>query len=336
MHVARSQAAPHHTERAPVVIGLVNTMPAAALRATEMQFATLLREAVASLPFTFEVQLRCFAPRPVGDRRYRSMDHLWRTDLDGLIVTGSPPEADAIADEPVLPLIRKLANWAAGHRTAAIWSCLAAHAVTYHLDGLQRRRLPAKLSGVYACEDATDTAASGPAMRFPVPHSRFNDLDAEALVRAGYRILSRGPGMAAAAAQIAGSPADIIVDGVDCFERSVDGGRFLMLQGHPEYGATTLMREYRRDVRQALMDQAAAWPAIPLGVFDPATRAALAELQARASSLDPADAMAALELALHVPSEAPWKPAGIALFAQWLAGLRREQVQLPVAQRLSS
>ena len=63
-----------------------------------------------------------------------------------------------------------------------------------------------------------------------VPHSRYNDVAERDLDAAGYTILTRHPGI-----------------GVDAFVRQRDS-LFVFLQGHPEYDADALGREYRRDV----------------------------------------------------------------------------------------
>ncbi len=41
----------------------------------------------------------------------------------------------------------------------------------------------------------------------------------------------------------------------------------LFLQGHPEYAADTLLREYRRDVGRYLRGERADYPAMPQGYF---------------------------------------------------------------------
>jgi homoserine O-succinyltransferase len=44
---------------------------------------------------------------------------------------------------------------------------------------------------------------------------------------------------------------------------SPDGIRYVFLQGHPEYFADTLLREYRRDVRRFLSGAAEVYPTVP-------------------------------------------------------------------------
>jgi len=46
---------------------------------------------------------------------------------------------------------------------------------------------------------------------------------------------------------------------------------FLFFQGHPEYDADSLPREYRRDVGRFLRSERESYPGMPKGYFDEAT-----------------------------------------------------------------
>ena len=297
-----------HDAEPGVVIGLVNNMPASAFDATEVQFGSLLREAATRMQPRLRVQLRCFAVNPFVGSTCEGLDALWRSRVDALIVTGTPPQAERLSDEPSLPLLARVADWAAANTDAALWSCFGAHAAVHYLDGLTRHRLPAKLSGVFRCERASQNGlmASAP-MHWPVPHSRHYDLDAQAVAQAGYHILSRGPGLAAG------------TDGLDSFEKKVGRSWFLMLQGHPEYGASSLLREYRRDLRRALAAGADALPALPIGCMAPALVAILQQSPTSPSAL------AALDAAIEQHAEPAWHGPAVALFQRWLAQIAAAQ-----------
>jgi len=277
---------------ARLTIGLVNNMPDAARRATDEQFTALLLGASPGL----HVHIRRFAPTPAAG--HAPIETLWRTCLDGLIVTGAEPRADRLDDEPSWPLLARLVDWATEHTDMAIFSCLAAHAAAYRLDGVARRRLSKKLSGLLTCTaPSPHPLLDGTPASWAVPHSRCNDLDAGDLARAGYTIIAHCD---------AGS-------GIDCFERSAGRSRFLMLQGHPEYAADTLLREYRRDIRRYLGGDRADWPQPPRAYLDPATEAELARHTRSAAALTVLDAA-------PVPA-AHWQPHAIRLFGAWLAHL---------------
>ena len=141
---------------AVIEIGLVNNVSDAALEATERQFTLLLNKAAADIPF----RLRCFSLAGVRrspeaalriKNRYSSIDDLYRTKVDGLIVTGAEPGAPSLPEESYWPALTEIIDWAQANTLSTIWSCLAAHAAVLHLDGIERRRLPEKCSGIYDC-----------------------------------------------------------------------------------------------------------------------------------------------------------------------------------------
>ena len=298
-----------------LVIGLVNNMPPAAMRQTEEQFLRLLQDASAGLV----VRLRCFASGPTVRSCDEDIGALWSSRLDGLIVTGAEPRAEQMSDEPLWPLLSRLTEWAAANTRAAMFSCLAAHAAVFQLCGVPRRRLPAKLSGVYACGGAAPHPwmADAPGV-WPVPHSRHNDLHPGALQAAGFQILSTGPAFGEA-------------DGADSFACSAGQSQFLMLQGHPEYGVDSLLREYRRDIRRYLAGHRGDWPAMPVNYFDGETEAALAQFGREAGGRAPgnvtADVMAAFEACMtHLPVPL-WQSRGAHLFSAWLETLALRAVE---------
>jgi homoserine O-succinyltransferase len=239
----------------PLVIGFVNNMPDAALRATERQFHSLL--AAASLNRTIRVRHFTLPSYPRSaegssyiEQHYEDLAALWPGGIDGLIVTGAEPRAARLSDEPYWGALTRLIDWADEHAVSTIWSCLAAHAAVLHLDGIERRRLPAKLSGVYTCAtvDNHPVVASVPAL-WRVPHSRYNGLSDELLIARGYQILSRSS-----------------TAGANLFIKRRSGLE-IFFQGHPEYELDTLMREYRRDVARFLAGETNDYPVTPSDYF---------------------------------------------------------------------
>jgi len=281
-------------------IGLVNNMPDAALCATERQFGDLLRAAGGET----EIELVLFALPGVArsDKalaktagRYEDAAGLADAGLDGLIVTGAEPRAARLDDEPYWPALAAVADWTRAAAVPTLWSCLAAHAAVLHFDGVERRPLPAKLSGVFASAPAgADPLVAGG--RFLTPHSRLNGLDEGDLIRNGYDILTHSDAA-----------------GVDAFLRR-DGALALFLQGHPEYDADTLMREYARDVGRFLRGERPAHPVTPANYFDAETEDRLAQLAGR-DQATMADYEAALAGA--APQRA-WRGSAIRLYRRWL------------------
>jgi homoserine O-succinyltransferase/O-acetyltransferase len=288
-----------------LTIGLVNDMPDAALKTTERQFRELLASAAQGAAFTLRVFSFPELLRSADARRYIAEHHepienLWASDLDGLIVTGAAPVASRIEDEPCWLSLTRLVEWAERHTRSTIWSCLAAHAAVRHIDGIDRRPLGAKLSGVFDCVRVADHAllALSPP-RWATPHSRDNELPETELRARGYRILSRSRSA-----------------GADTFIKRC-GSFFVFLQGHPEYDSGALGREYRRDVVQFIAGRRADYPELPIDYFPADVAQAMQDFRAIAER-QPGDAL--FERFPTLPAmSAPWHGAAVGLFAAWLA-----------------
>ena len=294
-------------------IGFVNNMPDSAVAATERQFARLVE--AASGPF--DVRLRLFTletlPRELEAKRamaaeYHAAQALRLQPQDALIVTGAEPRAPNLRDEPYWRELAFVLDWADARTVSTAFSCLAAHAAVLHRDDIVRRKLPAKRSGVYR----VDVAARHELLRgfdapFATPHSRHNDLDEAELVAKGYTILARSP-----------------ESGVDLFIKE-DKSLLVFLQGHPEYDADTLAREYRRDMTRFLRGEVATAPRLPDHYFSAPVAAALRDFAARAAAAPSAAIAEAFPTAALAIDGAPWRAAATRLFGNWLAAIAQRK-----------
>lgn len=286
-------------------IGLLNNMPDSALVQTERQFRRLIGEGVDLRLYGLDTVPRGPLARAHLDRSYQTQAALAEADLDALVITGAEPRAARLDDEPFYAALADVIDGAAGHGLPILFSCLAAHAAVLHLDRVERRPLPTKHSGVYACTAVADhPLLAGLPATVPVPHSRWNDLPEPELNARGYRVLRRSERI-----------------GVDLFIREVpDRAPMVFLQGHPEYDGDTLAREYRRDVGRFLEGERDTCPALPEDYYTEASAArfaAFAELaRVRRSPALHADFPT---MATTPPRPAEWQPAAAALFRNWLA-----------------
>lgn len=295
---------PAHPERI-LRVGLLNNMPDAALMQTERQFRRLIGLGVELRLFSLDTVPRGPLARAHLDRFYASHEALVGAGLDALVVTGAEPKARHLADEPFFAALAAVVDWAEAQGIPTLFSCLAAHAAVLHLDGIERRPLPAKYSGVYACRVVAEhPLLAGMPASMPVPHSRWNDLPEAALAARGYRILRRSDAV-----------------GVDLFVRDGAGGApMVFLQGHPEYDADTLAREYRRDVGRFLEGERETCPSLPENYYTDESVACLEAFAAMAR----ADRAPALHADFPTIAETPARPAGwpegaAGLFRNWLA-----------------
>jgi homoserine O-succinyltransferase len=234
--------------------------------------------------------------------RYAWTDTLEKVGADAVIVTGCEPRAPRLAEEPYWNDLTRVIDWAWDNTASAVFSCLAAHAAVLHLDGIERLRAGAKISGVFPFERATDhPLTSGFAEPVLWPHSRHNCLSPEDLTHKGYRILTRS--------------AEV---GTDMFVRE-GPSLFVFLQGHPEYEGGTLLREFRRDFARFVRGEQAAAPAVPRGYFEPQVHDALKALMAEARPGHVTEALDAFdEIVTDCHPEVVWGPNASRFYRNWL------------------
>ena len=292
---------------APLTIGLVNNMPDAALASTERQFISLVKAAAGGR----EVHIKLFALPNVSRSdytraqmrgRYADLEALAATPLDALIVTGTEPRTADLTAEPYFPALAWLTDWAERNTLSTLWSCLAAHAAVLHLDGIRRRPRAHKLSGVYACERASfDPLLGGLPATLLTPHSRKNELPASRLEVSGYDILTLSEDA-----------------GVDAFVRH-GKSLFVFLQGHPEYDADSLAREYLRDVGRFLKGERDTPPAAPAGTFAPEVESELRQLTGLAERMPGHGLMSRFTaLVSGAGLQQTWRTAAERFYANWL------------------
>jgi homoserine O-succinyltransferase len=296
-------------------IGLVNNVPDAALASTERQFLQLLQAAAGDL--VVRVRLFALADMPRGAagrehlRHHADIDDLRNSRLDGLIVTGTEPQAASLTEEPYWESLTGVVEWALDNTLSAIWSCLAAHAAVLQLDGVGRRTLAEKRLGVFECtRTAEHPLTAGLPARLSVAHSRCNELSEEALASCGYRILTRSHEA-----------------GVDTFVRE-GKSLFVFFEGHPEYDERALLRELRREVGRFLRGERPSYPAVPAGYFGEQALATLARWRAAVDTQRCAELLGRfpfeqLECGLRPLSRLP----ATRIYENWLGYLRGRKAE---------
>jgi homoserine O-succinyltransferase len=298
---------PQHAD-VDLTIGLINSMPDSALQSTERQFMRLLRQAAGNVRIDFH----CFSLPSVHrsqtakwriDRQYTDIADLDRLHIDGLIVTGAEPNAATLPQEPFWRDLTDIVDWANTNTRSTIWSCLAAHAAVLHLDRIERHRLPAKCSGIYDCSKVTGHwLTAGLPSPLKISHSRLNELRASDLVARGYQLLTASKEA-----------------GVDIFTKQLRS-QFVFFQGHPEYDALSLEREYLRDISRFLAGERDAYPAFPAGYFDTETEEKLAGFAKRAS-VERRPALSAELPSRTLRQDIAAGAAATAIFGNWLGYL---------------
>jgi homoserine O-succinyltransferase len=286
-------------------------MPDPAFEETFRQFAGLIKAAEPAV----EPEVRCYRIRSVAhsdqvlesaSARYDDIESLYDDPPQALIITGCEPRCSDITREAYWDDLARLLRWAQAVVPSVALSCLASHAAVLALDGIRRVPLAAKQSGVYVqAVNARHFLSPGLGAQAVLPHSRLNDVPARALRTNGYRLLvsSASTGWSVAT-------------------RERDGRVMVLLQGHPEYAPTTLLREYRRDVRRFLDGTYAKHPAVPVDYLDEAGVEILDEYRARCTQSPTASTedFPYEQAAKHI--DARWNETSQQLFVNWALDVR--------------
>ncbi len=290
-------------------IGFLNMMPDAALRATERQFIKLVGSCnrIAQFyvyPFSLPALARSRDCASYIDRYYNTFESLRDAGLDALIITGANVANPSLQDEPFWDPLIEVTEWARANVTSILCSCLATHALLKHFHNIDRQPLPRKRWGVYRHRVR---ASRHPLLRdintsFDVPHSRFNDISREQFESSGLTVLAEG---AEGGVHLASSP---------------DWIRVIYMQGHPEYDANSLLKEFRREVRRYVQGERSDPPPLPENYFsNEATKKALHTLdcaeRARSSGKSFDDR---LESELEGMLDNTWNDTAKAVFNNWL------------------
>jgi homoserine O-succinyltransferase len=140
-----------------------------------------------------------------------------------------------------------LLKWSSENVQAMVLSCLSAHAALAVFDGVERATLPAKCTGVFAQEaDPTHPLVAGLYGSVVLPHSRLNAVPKEAVVRAGYSVALQSEEV-----------------GWSVVTKTVGQSEVVLVQAHPEYDPSSLVREYARDVRRYAGHEHDEFPCLP-------------------------------------------------------------------------
>jgi homoserine O-succinyltransferase/O-acetyltransferase len=303
-------------------IALVNNMPDAALEDTESQFFGLLNSASGNNP----LHVRLFALPNIArsERAQRHLDNFYASTttlpgqrFDGVIITGTEPRQPDLRTEPYWEALTDLFSWAEENTVSAVLSCLAAHAGVLHSDGICRKPLGEKRFGVFEHAKADHPMTRGTADSIRIPHSRWNGVLEQDLTSAGYSVLTKSERA-----------------GVDLFTKERKKSLFVYFQGHPEYVAETLYKEYRRDVKRYLRGEREDYPLVPENYFDSNTLAILEQFRVCAQAERSENAMTHFPEAKTVASlKHSWLSSSRLIYQNWLkcvTSRKQEAVALSV------
>ena len=193
-------------------------------------------------------------------------------------------------------------HWAESNVASVFCSCLATHALVKHYHDIDRRHLPQKQWGVYSHKI---TRPDHPILRdvntrFDAPHSRFNDVSREQFEAAGCSVLAESEEVGV---HLAVSP---------------DQFRVIYFQGHPEYGAISLLKEFKREAARYLSGERESLPRIPENCLSPEGEETAAAYVAALEKAGPGGALPFPEDELTPHCDNTWGDTGKAIVNNWL------------------
>ena len=310
--VIDSDAVSNLTGQPELHIGFLNLMPDAALEATERQFMRLV--AAYDQPvtlyvhaFTVAAEGRSEPARGHIESFYEYFSDLRTLGLDAMIITGANPATSDITSEAFWVPMMEIIEWGRKNVSSMLCSCLATHAVLNHYHGVERVRLRQKRWGVYShhVTGSDHPLVENVASPADGPHSHVFDVSPEQMEQAGCNVLisSKEVGVYLAVTS--------------------DPCEFVFFQGHPEYNAISLLKEYKREVTRFIEDERPDYPPYPENYL-PAQAKALLEpfkqsVMKAHDRYEAAPEFPEEQLSFYVANT--WTEAGKIIYRNWLNAL---------------
>ena len=224
----------------PLKIVIVNLMP------TKIETETQLLRLLGNSPLQVDIELLQMAThvsKNVSSEHltafYKTFDEIKHQYYDGMIITGAPVELLEYEDVDYWDELCQVMDWSKKNVYSTMHICWGAQAAMYHHYGIQKYKLPEKLSGVYThrISNIYHPLMRGFDDKILMPHSRYTGIHRSDIQKFDeLEIL--------AYSNIAG--VSIVAN---------KNGRQFFVFGHAEYDRNTLYNEYYRDVNKGLHPQ---------------------------------------------------------------------------------
>ena len=298
----------HQQDIRELHIGILNLMPDAALQATERQ----LMRMVGGCNRIAQFKIHLFSvpefergekARAHIDAYYESFERIKAVGLDALIITGANPVQSELEEEPFWRPLLEIIEWAQQSVSSIMCSCLATHAIVQHFQGLKRYRLEQKRWGVYSHRivDFSHPLVANINTRFDAPHSHVYEVNSRQFRDHDLRVL------------VSSEEADIHL------ATSADGFRFVFFQGHPEYDAVSLFKEYKREVMRYVSGERTVYPPFPEHYFSREATRILNHFRDKVLAAEGGVSMQSFPEAEVVPLlDNTWSDTGKAVVNNWL------------------
>lgn len=226
-----------HQDIRPLQVLILNIMPVK--QDTELQLLRALSNTPLQLDVTFlnvKNHISKNTPADHLNKFYNTIDDVRHKKFDGMIITGAPVEDITFEEVDYWEEMCEIMDWAETHVTSTLHICWGAQAGLYHYYGIDKRKLPQKLFGIYEHKVMNRKI---PLVRgfddvFLAPHSRHTETPAAAIHACKeLTVLAES-------------------DEAGVFLAMSEDGKKIFVNGHPEYDRYTLNNEYFRDLNKGL------------------------------------------------------------------------------------
>ncbi len=221
----------------PLRIAILNLMP------TKIVTETQLLRLLSNTPIQVEITLlktKTYKSKNTPDEHleafYKNFDDVKHEKFDGLIITGAPIEDKPYEEVAYWKELEEIFGWSDKNVYSCFYICWASFAAMYHYYGIEKIRLPEKLSGVFRHKVLIP---SHPIVRgfdqfFYAPHSRHCGVDTEDVKKCAELDI------------------EAYSEKTGVYIASSKDMRKIFVTGHAEYDFDTLKKEYQRDVKKGL------------------------------------------------------------------------------------
>ena len=224
----------------PLKIVIVNLMP------TKIETETQLLRLLGNSPLQVDIELLQMAThvsKNVSSEHltafYKTFDEIKDQYYDGMIITGAPVELLEYEDVDYWDELCQVMEWSKKNVYSTMHICWGAQAAMYHHYGIQKYKLPEKLSGVYThrISNIYHPLMRGFDDKILMPHSRYTGIHRSDVREHDELEILASSNMAGVA---------IVAN---------KNGRQFYIFGHAEYDRNTLASEYFRDCNKGLKPQ---------------------------------------------------------------------------------
>ncbi|MBE6666516.1 MAG: homoserine O-succinyltransferase [Ruminococcaceae bacterium] len=217
----------------PLQILLLNLMP------TKIDTETQLSRLLGNTPLQVELTLlhtKTHQSKNTAKEHllafYKVFDEIKDRNFDGMVITGAPVENLAFEEVEYWDELCEIMEWSKTHVYSTFHICWGAQAGLYYHYGIQKKKLPEKMFGVFShtVREKTSMLFRGFDDQFPVPHSRHTTVSEEdILAEPALKILA-------------------VSEKAGVYAVKSRNNRQIFITGHSEYDQNTLAKEYFRDV----------------------------------------------------------------------------------------